>query len=129
MSQSKMLHAYRTLLNHAKESVIKAENPTWALLGKAIEKAEQADHDLAELTAKEFEQVQKDLHADLMQTAEYLNEVEKGVEEFASMDFPILEQILLDKALSLADPTEITVLRLRLTAAMEPDHPIFKQEH
>ncbi|MBD3776468.1 MAG: hypothetical protein IE920_04960, partial [Thiotrichales bacterium] len=107
----------------------KAENATWALLGKAIEKAEQADHDLAELTAKEFEQVQKDLHADLMQTAEYLNEVEKGVEEFASMDFPILEQILLDKALSLADPTEITVLRLRLTAAMEPDHPIFKQEH
>ncbi|MDG6779101.1 hypothetical protein QCB44_10325 [Thiomicrorhabdus sp. zzn3] len=126
MSQSKMLHAYRTLLNYAKQKTIAAETATWSLLGKAVEKAQQADHDLAELSEKEFKQVQEDLHADLMQTAEYLADMEKGIDEFLEMDLPVLEQILIDKALSLADPTEITVLRLRLAAAMDENHPMFE---
>jgi len=125
MSQNKMLEAYRSLLNHAKEFVILAEDKTWKTLGEGIEKAEQADHAVAELTAKEFKQVQEDLHADLMQTAEYLAEVEQGIEEFIDMDLPVLEKILIDKALSLADPTEITVLRMRLAAAMDEEHPVF----
>ncbi|GKT12525.1 MAG: hypothetical protein ISEC1_P1503 [Thiomicrorhabdus sp.] len=125
MSSNKMLEAYRTLLNHAKESALIAEQKTWQVLGHAIDKAEQADYALAELTSKEFEQVQQDVHADIMQTAEYLAEAEQGVEEFISMDLPILEQFLIDKALSLADPTEITVLRLRLAAAMDENHPVF----
>ncbi|MBF6058608.1 MULTISPECIES: zinc ribbon-containing protein [Thiomicrorhabdus] len=125
MNRNKMLHAYRTLLNHAKETLFSAEQKTWQLLGQAVEKAEQADHDLAELSAREFEQVQKDVHADLMQTAEYLAEVEQGIDEFLEMDLPILEKILIDKALSLADPTEITVLRMRLAAAMDEKHPAF----
>lgn len=125
MSQNKMLEAYRSLLNHAKEFVILAEDKTWKTLGEGIEKAEQADHAVAELTTKEFKQVQEDLHADLMQTAEYLAEVEQGIEEFIDMDLPVLEKILIDKALSLADPTEITVLRMRLAAAMDEEHPVF----
>lgn len=125
MSQNKMLVAYRTLLNHAKEFVISAESKTWKTLGESIEKAEQADHALAELTKKEFNQVQDDLHADLMQVAEYLAEVEQGIEEFIDMDLPVLEKILIDKALSLADPTDITVLRMRLAAAMDENHPVF----
>lgn len=126
MSQHKMLHAYRTLLNHAKESAIKAEQATWGLLGQAIEKTEKADHDLAELTNKEFELVQNDVKADLMQTAEYLADIEQGIDDFLNMDLPILEKILIDKALSLADPTDITVLRLRLAAAMDENHPAFQ---
>jgi len=126
MSQHKMLHAYRTLLNHAKASAFKAEQATWTLLGQAIEKTEKADHDLAELTNKEFETVQQDVKADLMQTAEYLADIEQGIDDFLNMDLPILEQILIDKALSLADPTDITVLRLRLAAAMDEDSPILQ---
>ncbi|MCF6253766.1 MAG: hypothetical protein L3J38_03355 [Thiomicrorhabdus sp.] len=126
MKDNKMLKAYRSLLEHAKETAIQAEQKTWQVLGKAVEKAEQTDHDIAELTAKEFEQVQEDLHADMMQVAEYLSDVEKGVEEFITMDLPLLEKILIDKALSLADPTEITVLRLRLAAAMDDNHPMFE---
>ncbi len=126
MSENKMLKAYRALLQSAKESVINAEQKTWKTLSQAIEKAEQADHDLAELTAKEFKQVQEDLNADIIQLAEYLNEVEQGIEEFLTMDLPLLEKILLDKALSLADPTHITLLRLRMAAAMDEHHPMFK---
>ncbi|MBN2866161.1 MAG: hypothetical protein JXK16_09160 [Thiotrichales bacterium] len=127
MSQHKMLHAYRTLLNHAKESAFKAEQATWSLLGQAVEKTEKADHDLADLTAKEFELVQKDVKADLMQTAEYLADIEQGIDDFLNMDLPVLEKILIDKALSLADPTDITVLRLRLAAAMDEKHPILQE--
>mgnify|MGYP000503400629 FL=1 len=127
MSQNKMLTTYRRLLNHAKEFAITAENKTWTTLGEGIEKAEHADHALEELTKKEFNQVQEDLHADVMQVAEYLSEVEQGVEEFIDMDLPVLEKILIDKALSLADPTEITVLRMRLAAAMDDNHPVFSK--
>ena len=129
MSENKMLKAYRALLNHAKEFAIKAENKTWETLGEGIEKAEQADHALAELSAEEFKQVQEDLQADIKQTAEYLSEVEKGVEEFIEMDLPILEQYLADKALTLADPTNITLLRYRLAAAMDENHPVFSKPH
>ncbi|QCU90770.1 zinc ribbon-containing protein [Thiomicrorhabdus sediminis] len=128
MSQNKMLHAYRTLLNHAKDWAFKTENATWDTLGHAIEKAEQADHALAELSAKEFAQVQQDLQADIEKTAEYLSEVEQGIDEFLEMDLPLLEKILTDKALSLADPTEITVLRFRLAAAMDENHPVFSKQ-
>ncbi|MBO1926966.1 hypothetical protein J3998_05200 [Thiomicrorhabdus sp. 6S2-11] len=129
MSVNKMLKAYRTLFNYAKEKAIIAEYQTWQHLGHAIEKAEQADHDLADLTDKEFNQVQKDLHADMMQLAEYLTDVEQGVKEFLYMDLPVLEKLLIDKAMSLSDPTAITVLRMRIAAAMDENHPMFDKPH
>lgn len=129
MSTNKMLKAYRTLMNYAKEKAAIAEYQTWQHLGHAIEKAEQADHDLADLTEKEFAQVQQDLHADMMQLAEYLSDVEQGVKEFLDMDLPVLEKLLIDKAMSLSDPTTITVLRMRIAAAMDENHPIFDQPH
>jgi|GEM_PF-1274667 len=128
MAENKMLKAYRTLLNHARDQAMIAEYRTWQVLGHAIEKAEQADHDLAELTDKEFEQVQKDVHADVIQLAEYLNDVEQGVQEFLDMDLPVLEQLLIDKAMSLADPTDITVLRMRILAALDENHPMFEHQ-
>ncbi|GAB6070935.1 hypothetical protein JCM30760_20320 [Thiomicrorhabdus hydrogeniphila] len=127
MNDNKMLKAYRALLNHSKEFAIKAENKTWDKLSEGIDKAEQADHALSELSAEEFKKVQDDLKADLEQTAEYLSEVEQGVEEFIDMDLPVLEQYLTDKALSLADPTNITLLRYRLAAAMDENHPVFNK--
>ncbi|HHT00341.1 MAG TPA: hypothetical protein ENK73_05730 [Thiomicrospira sp.] len=129
MSENKMLKAYRALLNHSKDFVVKAENKSWEALGESIQKAEQADYALAELSAKEFKQVQDDLQADLQQTAEYLAEVEQGVEEFIDMDLPVLEKYLTDKALTLADPTNITLLRYRMAAAMDENHPVFKHPH
>ncbi|WP_029408159.1 hypothetical protein [Thiomicrorhabdus sp. Milos-T2] len=129
MSENKMLKAYRALLNNAKEFVIKAENKSWDTLEESIQKAEQADSELGELSAQEFKQVQDDLQADIKQTAQYLADVDQGIEEFIDMDLPVLEQYLADKALSLADPTEITLLRYRLAAAMDENHPVFSKPH
>ncbi|WP_127471229.1 zinc ribbon-containing protein [Thiomicrorhabdus aquaedulcis] len=125
MAQNKMLVAYRTLLNHALKTAISLETKTWSVLGHTIEKTQKAEHALAELTEHEFKQVQQDLQADLMQTAEYFAEVEKGVEEFLEIELPVLEQILIDKAMKLADPTDITLLRLRFAAALDEQHPTF----
>lgn len=128
MAGNKMLTAYRTLLNHAKEQAMLAEYKTWQILGHAIEKAEHAEHDIVDLTAKEFAQVQKDVQADVLQLAEYFADVEQGVQEFLEMDLPVLEQLLIDKAMTLSDPSDITILRMRLAAAMDEKHPMFEHQ-
>jgi hypothetical protein len=119
MSENKMLNAYRTILNHAKNGLTTLEEKSWPALKKFIEKAEHTDAQFAALSQKEFKQVQKDVQADIDAVAKYMADVEQGVEDFVTMELPVLEQLLIDKALSLSDPTEIMVLRLRLAAAME----------
>lgn len=126
MSENKMLKAYRHLMDLAMKQTIAAEEKSWELLKGFIEKAEHIDSEISSLTSKEFSQVQKDISADIDQVAEYLNDVEKGVEEFVEMDLPVLEQILIDKALSLGDPTELMVLRLRIAAALESKSAAFE---
>jgi len=118
MSENQMLQAYRHLLDNAKESLIKLEMKSWHLLGKAVHEVEEKGSVLEQLTEKQLEQVRQDVEADIVQVGEYLAEVGEGVESFIEMDLPILEGYLEEKALSLADPTDITILRLRLNAAM-----------
>ncbi len=127
MNRNKMLDAYCCLLNHAKSSLTAAEQKTWQGLGLAVEKTQQCDHDLDRLSCEEFAQVQKDVHGDLMQAAEYLAEADQSVESFVCMELHVLEEILIDKALTLSDPTSITLLRLRLAAAMDENHPLFSK--
>ncbi|QAB14709.1 zinc ribbon-containing protein [Hydrogenovibrio thermophilus] len=121
MSENKMLAAYRHLLEQAKESMIRADMKSWDLLGQAVEKVQQEESVLEQLTDKQLEQVQEDVKADIHKIAEYLNDFDKGVEEFIDMDLPVIEQYLEEKALSLADPTELMILRLRINAAMSTE--------
>ncbi|MDX1796221.1 MAG: hypothetical protein R3219_05785 [Hydrogenovibrio sp.] len=121
MSDNKMLAAYRFLLEKAKEEGLKAELATWDLLEKAVESIEEKGSVLEELTDEELEQVRKDLKDDLNQVAEHLEEYNEGLESFLEMELPILEKYLEEKALSLADPTDIMLLRLRMNAAMHKD--------
>ncbi len=118
MSENKMLEAYRHLLASAKESLIRGEMKSWDMLGKAVHKVEEKGSVLEQLSAKQLDQVQEDVHADIMQIAEYLADFNQGVEEFVDMDLPILEKYLEEKALSLADPTDLMVLKIRMQAAM-----------
>ncbi|WP_024851754.1 zinc ribbon-containing protein [Hydrogenovibrio kuenenii] len=121
MADNKMLQAYRYLLEKSKEELIKADFKTWELLGKAVENIEEQESVLEELTDEEVEQVRKDLKADLEQLSEHLSEYQQGVESFIEMELPILENYLEEKALSLSDPTDLMLLRLRMNAAMHPD--------
>lgn len=119
MSDNKMLQAYRHLLEQAKESLISTEMKSWDLLGKTVHNIEEKNSILEELTKEQLDQVRNDVHADIHQVAEYLNDFNQGVEEFIEMELPVLEDFLEEKAMSLSDPTAITVLRLRLQAALE----------
>lgn len=121
MADNKMLQAYRYLLEKSKEELIKADMKTWELLGQAVENIEEQESVLEELTDEQVEQVRKDLKADLEQLSEHLSEYQQGVENFVEMELPILENYLEEKALSLADPTDIMLLRLRMNAALHPD--------
>lgn len=118
MSENKMLTAYRHLLEKAKESLLSTEMKSWDLLGKTVHDIEEKGSILEELTQEQLAQVRNDVQSDIHQVAEYLNDFNQGVEEFIEMDLPVLENFLEEKALSLSDPTTITVLRLRMQAAM-----------
>jgi len=119
MSENKMLAAYSHFLEQAKQYAKKAEKISWEALSKGVEKVEEKTDELGVLTDKELNQVQEDVKADIAQVADYLNDSEIGAKEFIEMDLPILEQYLEEQALKLADPTTITLLRMRLAAAME----------
>lgn len=118
MPDNKMLSAYRHLLQRAKESLIRADMKSWDALGQAVHKIEEKESVLEELTNEQLNQVRNDVQSDIHQIAEYLEEFNQGVEEFIEMELPILENFLEEKAMSLSDPTTITVLRLRMQAAM-----------
>lgn len=118
MSEYKMGQAYRHLLQSAKETLIKAEFKSWNTLKEAVESAQQKGSVLEQLTQKELDQVQSDLKEDITQLATTLDEFNEGVESFVEMDLPIIEKYIEEKALSLADPTDLMVLRLRLNAAL-----------
>lgn len=118
MSENKMGQAYRHLLQSAKESLIKAEFKSWDTLKELVETIQQKESVLEQLTQQELNQVQEDLKADITELATTLEEFNEGVESFVEMDLPIIEKYLEEKALSLADPTDLMVLRLRLNAAL-----------
>ncbi len=117
--QNKMLTAYQHLVENAKQTLLQAEIKSWGILGQTVRSAQEEHSKLVELTKEQIEQVKEDVYQDLMQVAEHLNDVEKGIEEFIEMDIAILEDILLKKCNQLADPTDLTILRMRMMAAME----------
>ena len=118
MGENKLGLAYRHLLQSAKEALIRAEFKSWDALKEAVETVQQKESVLEQLTKQELNQVQDDLKEDITQLATTLEEFNEGVESFIEMDLPIIEKYLEEKALSLSDPTDLMILRLRLNAAL-----------
>lgn len=121
MSENKMLEAYRHLLERSKEALIKAEMKSWDYLGQAVHSVENKGSVLEELTEEQLDQVRNDVQDDIHQMAEYLTDFNQGVEEFVLMDIAAIEAYLQEKAADLSDPTAITILRLRMQAAMSTE--------
>lgn len=117
-NQNAMLSAYSYLIENAKQAVIKAELKSWDLLGKTIMTIEEKESVLEELTKEQLEKVREDVYNDCMQLAEYLNDLEQGVEQFISMEWEQLEGFLLEKSNQLTDPTDLMVIRMRIMAVM-----------
>ncbi|WP_044406242.1 zinc ribbon-containing protein [Thiomicrospira microaerophila] len=114
----KLQDAYNSLLESLSFKIKAAEDKSLHWLGEEITNIEQKGQALEVLTEHELEQVQDILKKDIEIAADYFNEVGDGVNAFIENDWPAIEAILSEKALSLADPTQLDYLKLRLQAAM-----------
>jgi hypothetical protein len=116
----KLQSAYNALLDSLSFKIKAAEDKSLHWIGEEISLIEQKGQALEVLTEHELEQVQDILKKDIELTAHYLTEVEQGIDAFINNDWPAIEAILSEKALSVADPTQVEYLKLRLQAAMKP---------
>lgn len=117
----KFQNAYNSLLDKLTYRLKNAEDTSLHWLGKEISQIEQKGSELEVLTEQELEELQNILKADVEQTASYFNDLGKGVDAFIENDWPAIEATLTEKALTLADPSKIELLKLRLQAALNKD--------
>lgn len=115
----KLQNAYSALLETLSFKIKTAEDKSLQWLGEEIVNIEQKGQALEVLTEHELEQVQEILKRDIEIAAEYFNEIGEGIDAFLENDWPTIEALLSEKALSVADPTQIEYLKLRLQAAMQ----------
>lgn len=114
----KFQNAYNSLLDKLTFRLKNAEDSSLHWLGKEISQIEQKGAELEVLTEHELEELQSLLKADVEQTAGYFNDLGKGMDAFIENDWPAIEATLTEKALTLADPSKIELLKLRLQAAL-----------
>ena len=117
----KFQNAYNSLLDKLTFRLKSAENTSLHWLGEEISQLEQKGSELEVLTEHELEELQNILKADIEQTASYFTDLGKGVDAFIENDWPAIEATLTEKALTLADPSKIELLKLRLQAALNKD--------
>ncbi|WFE68671.1 hypothetical protein P8S54_10745 [Thiomicrospira sp. R3] len=117
----KLQNAYSALLETLSFKIKTAEDKSLQWLGEEIVNIEQKGQALEVLTEHELEQVQEILKRDIEVAAEYFNEIGEGIDAFLENDWPTIEALLSEKALSVADPTQIEYLKLRLQAALSKD--------
>ena len=114
----KFQNAYNSLLDKLTFRLKNAEDSSLHWLGEEISQIEQKGAELEVLTEHELEELQNLLKADVEQTAGYFNDLGKGMDAFIENDWPAIEATLTEKALTLADPSKIELLKLRLQAAL-----------
>ncbi len=119
MSQNIMLLAYAYLVEKGRSTILEAELKSWDLLEQVILETEAKESILEELSKEQLAEVREDVRNDCIQLADYLSDLEQGVEEFAEMGKDQLESFLLLKSAEVADPTELMILRMRMMAALE----------
>ena len=114
----KLQNAYNSLMDKTLFALKNAEDAGLHWLGEQITRLEYKGEELEVLTEHELQQVQTLVKADIETTAEYFNQVEQGIDAFIENDWPAIEAVLSEKALSLADKSQIEHLKLRLQAAL-----------
>ncbi|AEG32152.1 zinc ribbon-containing protein [Thiomicrospira cyclica] len=119
---NKLQAAYNSLTDQLVMRMKAAEDVSLHWLGEQLDhlqkNAQELGSEVAVLTEHELNEVQDILQRDIEQAAEYLEGSGQGLDAFIENDWPLIEGILSEKALSLADPSQIHHLKLRLQAAL-----------
>lgn len=117
----KLQNAYNSLMDKTLFGLKNAEDNSLHWLGELITRLEYKGEELEVLTEHELEQVQDLVKTDIEQTANYFTEINQGIDAFIENDWPTIEAVLSEKALSIADPSKLELLKLRLQAALKQD--------
>lgn len=114
----KLQNAYNHLIDKLVYSLKNAEETGLHWLGEGFTQLELKSAELDVLTKHELEQLQNLIQTDIEQTTQYFSDVKQGLNAFIENDWTLIEQVLKEKALSLADTSQIERLKLRLQAAL-----------
>ncbi len=117
----KLQNAYNSLMDKTLFGLKNAEDNSLHWLGELITRLEYKGEELEVLTEHELEQVQDLVKTDIEQTAHYFTELNQGIDAFIENDWPAIEAVLSEKALSVADSNKLELLKLRLRAALNQD--------
>jgi hypothetical protein len=115
----KLQSAYNKLMDSVLFSLKQAEDTSLHWLGENLTKLESRGTTLEVLTEHELEEVQQLIKADIEQTAGFFDDIEQGWQAFLNNDWVAIESVLTEKTLSLADPSQIQHLKIRLQAALD----------
>ena len=103
-TSARLVRAYRTLLDRAREFLEKDARPS---LQQAVDKARENTVELGELTRDEAEQVAQYVRRDLRDAGEYLSSTGRELREWAQIDLSMVEKGLLDLFVRAADRTRL----------------------
>lgn len=117
----KLQNAYNSLMDKTLFGLKNAEDNSLHWLGELITRLEYKGEELEVLTEHELAQVQDLVKTDIEQTAHYFTELNQGIDAFIENDWPAIEAVLSEKALSVADSSKLELLKLRLRAALNQD--------
>ncbi len=117
MLNEQQKRAYAALLKKAQQAARDGGQNAMDAMHKAIDAASEKEAAFAELTREELDHIRELLKADLDAIARYFEEVGEGIDEILTLDAAYLEEKFLEASEKLADPTVLTLARMRLVDA------------
>lgn len=106
-------NAYNRMLERVESRLAEAEERTWEQLQQEIEEAVEFEQEVAELTRDELNLLAAYLRRDLSHLLGFVSSTGDGVAEWLRTDLEWIEDWLVERLLSIADPTRLDTLELQ----------------
>ncbi len=110
--KGRLREGYRRMSERVHQLLQQAGNGVHTL-EDALHKASEQAHALGELSREEAELVAEALKRDVEELALGMMQAEAGIKDWADTDLSLSERMLLERALSTADPATLEWLRLK----------------
>lgn len=105
--------SYNRMLERVESRLAEVEERSWDQLQEEIEEAIGFEQDVAELTREELDLLAAYLRRDLSHLLGFVSSTGGGVAEWLRTDLEWVEDWLVEKLFSIADPTRIDTLELQ----------------
>lgn len=115
---NKLVEAYHTMLERAREAMARLGHEAKPKLEQALEEARETAWKLGELSEEEAEKISDYILRDLRDAAEYIAEGERGLADWLRLDLLYLEDKAMETFSHMVDQTRLELDRLALNAAL-----------